>query len=181
MAVADDDLRRRHAARFEIAQEPRPGVDRLAVAGLERNDPFRAIRERRERDQHGRLLLLEAGLHVDPVDPEVDDLEPRQALPRPRVKLDVPLLFEPRDRRGRDGRFVTQEASERQVHVPLGQAVEVELRQETVNLTGASHEERKQPALEALVQVARPGAVYGDGAALHREPPGLAVAVAVAA
>jgi hypothetical protein len=58
--------------------------------------------------------------------------------------------------------------------------VEVELGQQLVDLLRAAHEQGQDAALEPLLEPPHPRAAHGDRAAAHRDPPLLAVAVAVA-
>src|SRR6058998_2365663 len=123
---------------------------------------FRPSRRPAEDDEHRRLVLLEAGLHIDAVDPEVDDLKVRDGAGPPALVLGLPPGLQPRDRGGRQRRAVPQQPAQRQIEVAEGQAMQVQLRQEPPDLLSVSLERRQQPTLEALGQPAHPRPAHGE-------------------
>ena len=92
-AIANCELRRRQAARGEIAEDIGPALARLADATLDGEDHRRPVREGSGQHQERGVRLLEPGLNVDPVGPHVPRLE-RGQVPRAPLGLGqaVPLL-----------------------------------------------------------------------------------------
>ena len=67
-----------------------PALGRLPIAALHRQDHLLAVAQRRQDDEHRGLLLLEPGLHVHAVHPEVDDVERRHGARLPELVLGLP-------------------------------------------------------------------------------------------
>jgi hypothetical protein len=89
MPIADHQLGGRQPATLEIAQDRRPALDRFSIPVLDGKDHLVAVAQRGQHDEDRRLVLLEAGLHVHAVHPEVDDLKIRDRAGLPEVVLGV--------------------------------------------------------------------------------------------
>ena len=140
--VGDEQPGRSQPAALEVAEQRRPALRRLAIPALYREDDLPPIPECGDHDEHGRLVLLQPGLDVDPVRPHVDRLEVVQPPPLPRVVLPLPARLQSRDRRRRQWRGLPQQPAQGQLEVPLGQPVQVELGQQPAHFFGASLEQR---------------------------------------
>ncbi len=71
-AVADREHRSSHPAPFGRAQEVGPRLGGLAVAVVEGDQLFSAVGADADHHQQAHLVLFEADLEVDPIDPDVD-------------------------------------------------------------------------------------------------------------
>lgn len=77
----------------------------------------------------------------------------------------------------RDRRVLAEETSKRKIEVPLGQAVQVELRQEVIHFRGATRQPRQEPTLEPLLQPSNTRTWLRHRPAAQRQLPRLPVLV----
>src|SRR6266568_2637509 len=180
VTIADHHLRRRQPAPGEVPQDRRPALRRFPIAALDGEDHLLAVAQRGQHDEDRGLVLLEAGLHVHAVHPEVDDVEVLDHPGLPEFVLRLPARLEARDRGRRQRRAVAEQPAQGEIEVALGQPVQVQLRQQPADFLRAPFERRQQPALEAFTQPAHSRAPQGDRAVAQAQPPWLAEAVAVA-
>src|SRR5206468_674456 len=120
MPIADDHLRRRKSAPLEIAQDRRPALGRLAIAALDGEDDLPAVAQRGQHHEDRGLVLLEPGLDVHAVHPEVDDLEIRYRPRLPELVLGLPARLEASNRRRRERRALTEQPAQGQIEVARG-------------------------------------------------------------
>jgi hypothetical protein len=80
---------------------------------------------------------------VDPVDPQVDVVGPRQITLPERLGLVLPLRGEPGDRRGREPDTGAQELLQRRTEVTGGQTMQVQQRQHLGHLRGLTRPRRQ--------------------------------------
>src|SRR5437867_13094774 len=180
VTIADHHLRRRQPAPCEVPQDRRPALRRFPIAALDGEDHLLAVAQRGQHDEDRGLVLLEAGLHVYAVHPEVDDVAVLDRTRLPEFVLRLPARLEARDRGRRQRRAVAEQPAQSEIEVALGQPMQVQLRQQPADFLRAPFERRQQPALEAFTQPAHPRAPKGDRAVAQAQPPWLAEAVAVA-
>ena len=103
-AVTDGQHRRGHAAAAARPQQISPRLGRLPVPVGQGDEFLAAIGAHPDHHQQAQLLLLEADLEVDAVDPQVDVVGARQ-IPLPEgLGLVLPLRGQPGDRRRRQPR-----------------------------------------------------------------------------
>ncbi len=115
---------------LEVAQHRQPGLGRLAIPGGEGEELLVAVAEGPDDHQQAGLLLLEAGLHVHAVGPDVHQLAVGEITCVPALVLDLPGGLEPRDRRGREWGARAEQTAQRELEVAKRQAVQVQLRQQ---------------------------------------------------
>jgi hypothetical protein len=130
-----------------------------------------AVAQGGQHHQDRRLLLLQAGLHVHAVHPQVDDVKVGDRPHPPQVVLCLPARLQPRDRRGRQRRSLAQQSAQGQIEVAQGQAVQVQLRQQPTYFLRPALECRQQPALKPLTQAPHPRALHGDRSVTQAQPP----------
>ena len=99
--VADGEHRGAHAAPLGRAEQVQPGLGGLAVPVLEGDQLLGAIGADADHDQQAHLVLAEADLEVDPVDPHVHVVDVTQAAVAERGGFVLPLGGQPGDRRRR--------------------------------------------------------------------------------
>ena len=179
VAVGHQQLRHAQPPGLEAPQHCGPRLRRLAEARRHGEDFLGAVRHGPDDDQQGRLVLLEARLHIDPVRPGVDQLPARERALLPPGVLPDPLLPQPAHRGLRQRRPVAQQAPQRQFEVPLGQAVQVQLHHQLGRLLRPPREQRQHPALEPFLHVADPGPAHLHSPRGQRQVPRLPVPVAV--
>ena len=102
--VTDREDRRAHAASFQVAQQIRPALLRLAIAVADRDQLLGAIEAHAHHDQHTEPVLGEADVEVDAIDPDVDEVAIGERLVHERPLLVLPLGREPGDHRRRQAR-----------------------------------------------------------------------------
>ncbi len=149
------------------------------MATLDGQDHLPAIPQPGEDDEHGGLVLLQAGLDIDPVRPHVHGLEVVQPSALPRLVLRLPARLQPRDRRRRQRRRFAQQPAQGQVEVALGQPMQVQLGQEPADFLGAPLEQRQQPTLESRLDSADAGPAHRDRARHRAQPARLAEPVPI--
>src|SRR5215211_2337420 len=159
----------RKPAPLQVEEELAPRLRALAHAIDEADEFLLAFRRGADDDQQALRLVLEASLHVDAVDPEVDVTFGREIAPAPARVLFRPGLFEPGDGRGRQPACVLAEKrEERLLKVAGGDALEVEDRDQHLQAlraarVGRQDRRRKADALAALANaVPYPWAAHGD-------------------
>ena len=86
-AVADREHRRGHAAAFAVAQQVRPRLGGLAEPVGQGDQLLGAVGADPDHHQQAHLVLAQADLEVDPVDPHVHVVGPGQ---RPLVERGAP-------------------------------------------------------------------------------------------
>ncbi len=97
-AVADGELRRyRQAAALEVEQQLQPALLALAVAVAQADDVLVADLVGADDHQQALLVVLEAGLEVDAIGPEVDIALGREIAPQPVLVLRRPVRLQPAD------------------------------------------------------------------------------------
>ena len=74
MAIGDGELRRPQAAALQIPQHRRPTLRRFPLPAHDGEHHLPAARIRADQHEERGLAVLKAGLHVDPVGPEVHEL-----------------------------------------------------------------------------------------------------------
>jgi hypothetical protein len=137
MPVGDQQPRSPQATALEVTEHGRPALGGLAIAALDRQHHLAPVPQRGDQHEHRRLVLLQPGLDVDPVRPQVHRLEIVQPPASPRVVFGLPAGLQPRHRGGRQRRARAEQPAERQLEVALGQAMQVQLRQEPADFLGA--------------------------------------------
>jgi hypothetical protein len=177
-AISDHQPRHVHAALHQAPKQALPALRRLAIALLDREHLLLARARQADHHEHRGLVLFQARLHVDAVSPHVHDLVLDRAL-APRVEFRLPLLRQPRDRRGRERRTVAEQRPQRAVEVPQRQPLEVQGRQQVPDLLALALEERQHAARELLLELAQPRPLHLDGAGGQGELARTAHAVAV--
>src|SRR5213592_1931392 len=158
VTIADHHLRRRQPAPCEVPQDRRPALRRFPIAARDGEDHLLAVAQRGQHDEDRGLVLLEAGLHVHAVHPEVDDVAVLDHPGLPEFVLRLPARLEARDRGRRQRCAVAEQPAQGEIEVALGQPVQVQLRQQPADFLRAPFERRQQPALEAFTQGAPAGA-----------------------
>ena len=96
--ITDREHRGAHAAPLTAAQQVGPGLGGLVVAVVERDEFLGTVGAHPDHHQRAHLVLLQAHLEVDPVDPDVDVVAPGQRTLVERSRLVLPVLGEPGDR-----------------------------------------------------------------------------------
>src|SRR6266446_1513114 len=112
-------------------EDPRPlagpGVCTLAHAVDEADEFLFALRRSTDDDQQALRVVLEAGLHVDAVDPEVDVAFGREIALAPARVLVRPGVLEPSDGRSRESAGVlAEQRDQRLLEIAGGDALEIE-------------------------------------------------------
>jgi site-specific DNA recombinase len=151
-----------HPPPLQVAQQRSPALGRLPMAALHRQHYLAPVRQGGDHHQERRLLLLQTGLHVDPIRPEVDYFQVGKVALAPGVILLLPDRLQPANGTGREWRSLAQQPPQRQLKVTLCQPVQVQLWQQLAHCLGAAGKERQHPALKPLGQPAHPGPAHGD-------------------
>ena len=127
-AVGDREFgRHRKPAPFEIEQQLAPALRALAHAVDEADELLLAFGRGADDDQQALRVVLEPGLHVDAVGPEVDVAPGRQIPLQPARVLFRPDLGKPRDGRGREAAGLRPEQGRQRLgEVAHGETLEVE-------------------------------------------------------
>ena len=127
-AVGDRELGADHKPTpLEIEEQLPPGLRALAHAVDEANKLFFALRGGADDDQEALRVVLQAGLHVDAVDPEVDVALGRKIASAPAHVLVRPSVLEPADGRGRESAgILAKQSGERPLEVAGRDALEIE-------------------------------------------------------
>ena len=127
-AVGDRELgRHRKPAPFEVEEQFPPGLRALAHAVDEADKFLLAFGRGADDDQQALRGVLEPGLHVDAVDPEVDVALGREIALAPARVLVRPGVLEPPDGRGREpAGILAEQCEQRLLEVAGGDALEVE-------------------------------------------------------
>jgi len=122
----------------------------LALAVDEADELLFALRRGTDDDQQALRGVLEAGLHVDAVDPEIDVALGREIALAPARVLVRPGVLEPPDGRGREPAGVlAEQREERLLEVAGGDALEVEDRDqhfEALRPTRVGRQNRRRKA-----------------------------------
>src|ERR1051325_11687659 len=112
---------------LQIEQQLLPGSRALAQAVDEADELLRAFRRRADDDEQALRIVLEPGLHVDAVGPEVDVALRREIPLQPARVFVRPGVLEPGDARGRKAaRLLAEQGGQRLLEVAGGHALEVE-------------------------------------------------------
>ena len=127
-AVGDHELgRRRKSAPLQVEEQFPPGLRTLAHTVDQADEFLLAFRRGADDDQQALGGVLEPGLHVDAVDPEIDVALGREIALAPAHVLVRPGVLEPPDGRGREPAGVlAEQREERLLEVAGGDALEVE-------------------------------------------------------
>jgi len=181
MAVGDGELRCPQPAALQIPQHCRPTLRRLALSAHDSEHHLLSARIRSDQHEERRFAVLEARLHVDPMRPEIYELDVAQIALLPRGVLRLPGRFEPQDRARTQRRPVTQQPAQRQLEIPEREAVQIQLRQQRGDRWRAALKERKQTADKRFVHVAHTRPPHGDRPVHQREPARLPMSIARAA
>jgi hypothetical protein len=128
-SVADGEHWRSHAAALAVPEQVGPRLRRLAVPIGERDQLFGTVGTHADHHQQADLVLLQADLKVDPVDPQVHVVGVGQGPLVERGRLVLPVLGQPGDRRGRESVADPEELGQRRGEVRGRQAVQVQQRQ----------------------------------------------------
>src|SRR5665648_1001696 len=144
-----------HPAALARAQQVRPGLGGLAVPVVQGDQLLGPVGAHPDHDQQAHLVLLEADLEVDPVDPHVHVVAPGQGAGVERGGLVLPLRGQPRDRGGRQARTRAQELLQRGPEVRGGQPVQVQQGQHLSDL-------RRLPGPRGQDRRGEPGPRPGD-------------------
>jgi hypothetical protein len=128
-AVADGQDRGTHAAALAVAQQVGPRLTGLAEPVGQGDQLLGAIDPDADHDQQAHLVLLEADLEVDPVDPQVHVVGLGQRPLPERCCVVLPLRGEPGDRRRGQACGRAEKLLQRGHEVAARQAVQVEQRQ----------------------------------------------------
>lgn len=123
-AVADREDRGPHAAAFARAEQVGPRLRALAEAVGERDQLLGPVGADPDDHQQAHLVLLEADLEVDAVDPAIDVVDLLQGALVERGRVVMPLRGEPGDRRRRQTGRGAEELLQRRTEVRAGQAVQ---------------------------------------------------------
>ncbi len=160
--VAHGQLRRnRQPPTFEIQEQFKPGLCALPVAVAQAYDILVADLVGADDHQQALPVMIEAGLEVDAVGPEIDIAPGREIPPLPPLVIFRPGGLQPGDGGRRQARGVrTQQSRERLREIARRDALEVEPGQQLLERPGAPEIGRQDRRGEA------------DGAAGH----GLAIA-----
>jgi hypothetical protein len=151
-AIADHELGLVQPAGLQIAHHARPGLGALAVAVLDREQFLGPVLAHADHDQQAQpVVLAKPDRDVDTVDEQVGVAMEAQR-PRPKaLVLGLPLLAQPRDRRGRQpGGVLAQQLLERRAQVARREAAQVEHRQHIVDLRRATRVRRQDLRAEPL-------------------------------
>ncbi len=176
-AVGHEQPRCAQTTIAQVTQQLQPGLGRLAITGLDGQHLLTAVAHGADDDQQGSLVLLQSGLDVDAIGPDVNQLAVVQSALLPGLKLFLPLGPQTANGRSRQGGTITQQSPQRQLEVALRQAVQVELGQHLGHRLRAAHEQRQDPALKALFQSPNPRPSHLDRTRHQRQPARLAVSV----
>ena len=179
-AIANHAGGGRQAARREIAQDLRPALTRLAVTALDGEDHLGPVRERGDQHQQRGLRRLQAGLHVDPVGPDVHGLERGQVLRAPRRVVALPVFGQALHTARTQRRAIAQQPAQRPREVAAGQAVQIPLRQQRRDLRRAALKQRQDPTLKARVEPTHAGTTNRDRAVHQRHLSWLPMTIAIA-
>ena len=101
--VGDRKLgRHRKSAPLQVEKQLPPGLGALAHAVDEADEFLFALRGGTDDDQQALRIVLQTGLHVDAISPEVDVAFGREIALAPAQVLVRPCVLEPSDGRGRE-------------------------------------------------------------------------------
>ena len=172
-AVADGQHRGGHAASLAVAQQISPRFGRFPIAVGDRDEFLAAVSAHTEHDQQAQLLLVQADLEVDAVDPQVDVVGGGQIPGGERAGLLLPLTGQAGDRGGRQPGTGAEELLQRRPEVAGRQPVQVQQRQHLAHLRGLTcprrQDRRGKPLAVASVGVE---AAVIDPRRLHRHRTG---------
>jgi hypothetical protein len=149
-SVADGQHRRGHPAAATGAQQISPRLGRLPEPISQGDELLAAVGTHPDHHQQAQLLLLEADLEVDPVDPQVDVVSTRQITVLECLGLVLPLRGQSGDRRGRQSRTRTQELLQRRTEIAGRQPVQIQQRQHLGHLRGLARPRRQDRRREPL-------------------------------
>jgi hypothetical protein len=135
-AVADREHRGAHPAALRVPEQVGPGLDRFPVAVGDRDQFLAAISAHPDEHQQAQLVLLQSHGHVDPVGPQVNEVDTGEIPGGEVALLGLPGLGQAGDRGRRKPGRPAEELPERRHEVPAGQAVRVEQREHLVDLRG---------------------------------------------
>jgi hypothetical protein len=99
--IADSQHRRGHPAAATIAQQIGPRLGQLPIPVCQGDEFLASISTHPDHHQKAQLLLLEADLEVNPVDPQIYVVSARQIPLTEGLGFVLPLRGKPGDRRGR--------------------------------------------------------------------------------
>src|SRR5271170_4425003 len=127
-AVGDCEFGRyRKPAPLQVEEQFPPGLGALAHAVNEADELLLALRRGADDDQQALGLVLQSGLHVDAVGPEVDVALGGEIASAPAYMLLRPGILEPSDGRGREpAGLLAEQCDERFLEVAGGDALEIE-------------------------------------------------------
>ena len=167
--VPNRHRRRAQTTPPQVPQHARPALVALPVAVLQRHQLLRPVRPHPDHHQRAQTVLLKPDVEVNPVDPDVDVVAPRQVAPPERLVLLVPRRCQPRDgRRAQTRRVLPQQRRQRLPEVSRRQTPPIQQRQHLGNLRGAAHIRRQNAAGEPL-----PGTVGINPLVVHPRRPHL--------
>lgn len=110
---------------------------------IERDQFLGPVGAHPDHHQQAHLVLLEAHLQMDPVDPQVHVVGPGQGALAERGRLVLPVLGQPGDRRRRQAVAGAEELLERRREVARGQPVQVQQRQQLCHPRGLARPGRQ--------------------------------------
>jgi hypothetical protein len=176
-AVAHGQDRGAHPAPGAVAEQVRPGLGGLPVPVGERDEFLAAISADTDYDQQAQLVLFQANVDVDAVDPQVDVVHTRQIPVGEGALLGFPGLGQLRDHRCREPGRAAQELAQRGHEVPGREPVQVQQRQHLGDLRGLAapggQDRRGEPStlagvgVDAAVVDPRCGHLHGPSAGEH--------------
>ncbi len=144
-AVTDGQHRRGHPTTTAAPpQQIRPRLGRLPVSVGQGDEFLAAIGAHADHHQQAELLLLEADLEVDAVDPQVDVIGAREVTLAESLRLVLPLAGEPGDRRGRQSGARAEKLLQRRTEVTRREPVQVQQWQHLGHLRGGLACPRRQ-------------------------------------
>jgi hypothetical protein len=156
-------------APLQVEKQLPPGLGALAHAVDEADELLLALRRGADDDQQALGIVLQAGLYVDAVGPEVDVALGGEIAPAPAQVLIRPGVLEPSDGRGREPAGVlAEQCDERFLEVAGGDALEIEDRDQHLEALRAARVRRQDCRRKADAIAAFAGAVAHAGAA-HRD------------
>src|SRR5262249_22964593 len=168
MAVANDQLRTVQAPLLQVPEDRRPGLGRFPAATLYGNDHLAPIPQSSHDNQDGCLVLLQTGLDVDAVHPQIDDSQVAQRTLPPFLVFRLPNRLETIDGARRQRRRFSQQATQRQIEIAGREPVQIQLRQQLSDLLALPLEQRQDAALKPLAESTQPGAPHRYGAVAER-------------
>ena len=160
-AVGDREFRPdRQPAPLQVEQQLAPGLRALAHPVDQADQLLPAFRRRADDDQQALRRVLQPGLHVNAVGPEVDVAPGRQIALQPARVLVRPGAFQPRDGRSREAAGVRPEQSRQRLReVARGDALEVENRDQHFEALRSARVRRQDRGAETDALPVRAAAV----------------------